>query len=275
MKRLFTTLTLLMASLTTLSAQEIANDNTIILDKTGENRITIINEDTIKFKIGGKEFQMTTEPETTEQQSERKSYATIPSLGAIELGVNTMINTDYSMYTNEEAEMMKFGNRKSTYVALNIFTENFRLNEQGSLSVDMGIGIAWENYVFAGNYSMRYSDVDGMMHPITLDGDIKKSKLMARYLHMPALLNYSYKNKFFIAAGINLDVLIGTRFKQKEPKVVYKSETITLEPIQLGATVRVGTNSFYGFVNWSPMEMFKANTGPCGQRVSAGIGLSF
>ena len=273
MKRLFTTLAILMTSLTALNAQEIANDNTIILDKTGENRITIINEDTIKFKIGGKEFQMTTEPKTTEQQSERKSYATIPSLGVIELGINTMINTDYSMYTPEEAEMMKFGNRKSTYVAMNIFTENFRLNKQGSLSVDMGLGIAWENYVFAGNYSMRYSD--GMMRPITLDSKVEKSKLMARYLHMPALLNYSYKNKFFIAAGVNLDVLIGTRFKQKDPKIVHKSETVTLEPVQLGATLHIGTNSFYGFINWSPMEMFKANTGPGGQRVSAGLGLNF
>lgn len=273
MKRLFTTLTILMVSLTALSAQEIANDNTIILDKTGENRITIINEDTIKFKIGGKEFQMSTEPEAKAQQDERKSYATIPALGVIELGINTMINTDYSMYTPEEAEMMKFGNKKSTYVALNIFSENFRLNKRGSLSVDMGVGIAWENYVFAGDYSMRYSD--GMMRPIKLDGNVEKSKLMVRYLHMPALLNYSYKNKFFIAAGVNLDVLIGSHFKQKDPKVAYKSETITLEPIQLSTTVRIGTDSFYGFMNWSPMEMFKAGTAPRGQRVSAGIGLNF
>lgn len=273
MKRLFTTLTILMVGLTTLNAQEIANDNTIILDKTGENRITIINEDTIKFRIAGREFQMSTEPEAKTQQNERKSYATIPALGAIELGINTMINTDYSMYTPEEAEMMKFGNRKSTYVAMNLFTENLRLTKTGSWSVDMGVGIAWENYVFAGNYSMRYSD--GMMRPIKLDSNVEKSKLMVRYLHMPALLNYSYKNKFFIAAGVNLDVLIGSHFKQKDPKIAYKSETITLEPIQLSTTVRIGTDSFYGFMNWSPMEMFKAGTAPRGQRVSAGIGLNF
>ena len=273
MKRLFTTLTILMAGLTTLHAQEIANDNTIILDKTGENRITIINEDTIKFRIAGREFQMSTEPEAKTQQNERKSYATIPALGAIELGINTMINTDYSMYTPEEAEMMKFGNRKSTYVVMNLFTENLRLTKTGSWSVDMGVGIAWENYVFAGNYSMRYSD--GMMRPIKLDSNVEKSKLMVRYLHMPALLNYSYKNKFFIAAGVNLDVLIGSHFKQKDPKIAYKSETITLEPIQLSTTVRIGTDSFYGFMNWSPMEMFKAGTAPRGQRVSAGIGLNF
>jgi hypothetical protein len=273
MKRLLTTLTLLVASLTMLSAQEIANDNTIILDKTGENRITIINQDTIKFRIGGREFQMCTEPLTKAQQQEKERYATIPSLGTLELGINSMYNTDYSMYTPEEAEKMQFGNKKSRYVALNIFTENFRLNKRGSLSVDMGLGIAWENYVFAGKYSMRYDG--GIMKPIDLENTVTKSKLMAAYFHMPILLNWTYKNKFFIAAGVNLDVLINTRLKQKDPKVVNNSENVTLEPIQIGTTVRVGTNSLYGFVNWSQMEMFKAKTGPGGKRISAGIGLNF
>ena len=113
------------------------------------------------------------------------------------------------------------------------------------------------------------------MRPIELSSTVTKSKLMARYLHMPALLNYTYKNKFFIAAGVNLDVLIGTRLKQKNPKVVYKSETVTLNPIQLGYTVHIGTEKLYGFINYSPMEMFKSDTGPRGNRTSAGIGFAF
>lgn len=271
MKRLFTTLTILMAGLTTLHAQEIANDNTIILDKTGENRITIINEDTIKFRIAGREFQIKSDLEDI--INENKNYATITSLGAIELGLNTFVNTDYSMYTPEEATMMQFGNRRSTYVAMNFFTENLRLNKTGSWSVDMGVGVAWENYVFAGDYSIRYSE--GMMRPITLDSNVKKSKLMARYLHMPVLLNYSYKNKFFIAAGVNLDISIGTRLKQKDPKIVYKKEVVTLNPIQVSGTLRIGTEDLYGFINYTPMEMFKTGTGPRGQRLSAGLGLNF
>lgn len=272
MKKFFTTLTLLAASLATLSAQEIANDSTIIFGKDGQNRMTIINNETVKFKIAGKEFQIMADSEVATKK-EKIEYATISSLGAIELGINTMVNTDYSMYTPEEATMMQFGNRKSTYVAMNLFTENLRLTKTGSFSIDMGLGLAWENYVFAGNYSMRYTD--GMMRPIELDPGIKKSKLMARYLHMPALLNYSYKNKFFIAAGVNLDVLIGTRLKHKDPKIVYKSETVTIAPIQVSGTMRVGTDRLYGFINYSPMEMFKSSTGPGGQRLSAGLGLNF
>ena len=272
MKKFFITLTLLMASLATLSAQEIANDSTIIFGKTGQNRMTIVNNETVKFKIAGKEFQIKADSEVAPKK-EKIEYATISSLGAIELGINTMVNTNYSMYTPQEATMMQFGNRKSTYVAMNLFTENLRLTKTGSFSVDMGVGLAWENYVFAGDYSMRY--IDGIMQPIQLDSGVKKSKLMARYLHMPALLNYSYKTKFFIAAGVNLDVLIGTRLKQKDPKVVHKSETVTLAPIQVGGTLRIGNDDFYGFINYSPMEMFKSGTGPYGQRLSAGLGLNF
>lgn len=272
MKRLFTTLTILMVSIATLHAQDVVDDNTIVIGNNGKNQITIVDEDTIKFKIAGKEFQMSSES-ITEQMKEKERYATISSLGALELGINTLAFADYSMYTPEEAVMMQFGNIKSTYVACNIFTENFRLNKSGSFSVDMGVGIAWENYVFAGDYSMRYQD--GMMYPIALKSSVKKSKLMARYLHLPMLLNYSYKNKFFIAAGANLDVSIGTRLKHKDPKIVYKSETVTLNPIQLGGTLRIGTNTFYGFINYSFMEMFKTNKGPGGQRLSAGLGLNF
>lgn len=271
MKKFITTLTLIVVSLTTLHAQESNNDNTITFGKEGQNRISIVNEDTINFKIAGKEFQMSGDPK--KEQVENKNHGSISSLGIIELGINMLTNTDYSMYDPQGATMMQFGNKKSTYVALNIFTDNFRLNRTGSLSVDMGVGIAWENYVFAGDYSMRY--IDGMMRPIALDSGVKKSKLMARYLHMPVLLNYTHKNKFFIAAGVNLDVSIGTRLKHKEPKIVYKKEIVTLNPIQVGGTLRIGNDWFYGFINYSFMDMFKPQTGPGGQRLSAGLGLNF
>ena len=271
MKRLFTTLTLLIVSLTALHAQEV-DESSIAFGQNKQNKITI-TDDNICFKIAGKELQFSSYSNSSECKKEKQEVNSLEAIHAWEIGINVLANADYSMYTPEDAIMMQFGNRKSTYVALNIFSENIKLNRSGSLSIDMGAGIAWENYVFAGDYSMRYQD--GMMRPITLDSKVTKSKLMARYLHMPALLNYTYKSKFFIAAGVNLDVLIGTRLKHKEPKTVYKLETVTLNPIQLGYTIHIGAEKIYGFINYSPMEMFKSGTGPRGNRVSAGIGFAF
>lgn len=271
MKRLFTTLTLLIATITTLHAQEV-DESSITFGQNKQNKITI-SDDNIYFKIAGKELQFSSDSNSNDCKKGKQKGNSLEAIHAWEIGINVLTNADYSMYTPEESVMMQFGNRKSTYVALNIFSENIKLNRSGSLSIDMGAGIAWENYVFAGNYSMRYQEA--MMRPIELSSTVTKSKLMARYLHMPALLNYTYKNKFFIAAGVNLDVLIGTRLKQKNPKVVYKSETVTLNPIQLGYTVHIGTEKLYGFINYSPMEMFESGTGPRGNRTSAGIGFAF
>jgi hypothetical protein len=272
MKRIFTTLAILFATIATAQAQE-SDDRTIAFGQNKQNQITL-EEDKINLKIAGKELSLSSNDKAVKVlKYGDSSYGSISSLGVIELGLNTLAMADYSIYSPEEATMMQFGNKKSTYVALNIFTDNYRLNKTGSFSVDMGVGIAWENYVFAGDYSMRY--IDGMMRPIALDSGVKKSKLMARYLHMPVLLNYTHKNKFFIAAGVNLDVSIGTRLKQKEPKIVYKKEIVTLNPIQVGGTLRIGNDWFYGFINYSFMEMFKPQKGPGGQRLSAGLGLNF
>lgn len=271
MKRLLTTLTLLITTLTTLLAQEV-DESSIVFGQNKQNKITI-SDDNIYFKIAGKELQFSSDITSSDCKPEKQQGSSLEAIHAWEIGINVLTNADYSMYSPENAAMMQFGNRKSTYVALNIFSDNIKLNRSGSLSIDMGAGIAWENYVFAGDYSMHYQS--GMMRPIPLDSKITKSKLMARYLHMPALFNYTYKNKFFIAAGVNLDVLIGTRLKYKEPKTVYKSETITLNPIQLGYTLHIGTEKLYGFINYSPMQMFKSGTGPGGNRTSAGIGFAF
>ena len=269
MKRFFTTLALIVTTLTTLYAQE-TDESSITFGQDKQNQITI-SEDNVYFKIAGKEFHFSSDSHNN--KSEKRQGNSLQAIQAFELGVNVLTNTDYSMYSPEETTMMQFGNRKSTYVALNVFSDNIKLTRSGSLSVDMGVGIAWENYVFAGDYSMRYHDC--MMRPIELTSSVTKSKLMARYLHMPMLLNWTYQDKFFIAAGVNLDVSIGTRLKQKNPKIVYKSENVTLNPIQLGYTLHIGTENLYGFINYSPMQMFKSGTGPGGNRTSAGIGFSF
>lgn len=189
----------------------------------------------------------------------------------IELGVNTIANQSYDLYTPEEAAMLPFS-RSSHYVALNPLTMSVALNKSRSLSFNMALGFAIENYKFAGKYSMKYDG--GIMRPIELEGNIKKSKLIATYLHFPFLLNYNFSRKFFIAAGVNLDILMNSKLFFKKPRTSIDGE-VTLNPVQVGATARIGWGKLYGFVNYSFMEMFKRDTGPGGNRLSAGIGLFF
>ncbi len=193
-------------------------------------------------------------------------------LALLEVGVNTLVNTDYSMYSKEEAAMLPFGNRKSVYFAINLLSMDVALNKRGTWSFNMGFGFSCERYTFAGPYSMQY--VDGMMRPTRLEGNIKKSQLGVDYIHMPFLINWNFSKKFFVAAGVNLDIGMNDFLRYKKPLTTI-ARTVTINPIQLGATVRMGYGKLYGFVNYSFMEMFKSGTGPKANRFSAGVGLFF
>lgn len=193
-------------------------------------------------------------------------------LALLEVGVNTLVNTDYSMYSKEEAAMLPFGNRKSVYFAINLLSMDVALNKRGTWSFNMGFGFSCERYTFAGPYSMQY--VDGMMRPTRLEGNIKKSQLGVDYIHMPFLINWNFSKKFFVAAGVNLDIGMNDFLRYKKPLTTI-ARTVTINPIQLGATARMGYGKLYGFVNYSFMEMFKSGTGPKANRFSAGVGLFF
>ena len=127
MKRFFITLSLIFAALTTLHAQE-TNDNTITFGQKMQNTINL-EDNKIKLKIAGKQLSLSSDEKAIKALKYAESGESISSLGVIELGINTLAKADYSMYSPEDALMMQFGNRKSVYVAMNFFTENFRLNK--------------------------------------------------------------------------------------------------------------------------------------------------
>ena len=190
----------------------------------------------------------------------------------IEIGANTLVDTDYSMYSPEDAAAMMFGNRESVSATFNFGVINVPLNPRRTLVASMAIGMAQENYSFASNHTLEYRD--GMMYPVALDAKTKKSKLMVTYLHLPFVLDWNIKSDFFISAGVNLDILGGSALKYKFPKTTVKN-IATLNPIQVGVTARLGWKRLYAFANYAFVDMFKEGTGPRGKRLSAGMGFWF
>ena len=284
MKRLLILLSILLSA-TIVTAQE-QEKSTLYIDQSGENSVTT-NNGALLLNIAGLNLEFGDKKETLEPNYgtytsksgkvnlsySGSSKTSIDHIALIELGTNVLANADYSLYTPEEAVMLPFGNRKSVYCAINLITMSAALTKNRALGFEMGFGFGIENYAFAGKYSMEYRE--GMMHPIALEGDqIKKSQLQLSYIHMPFLLNWNIKHKFFIAAGVNLDIGIGSALRYKKPRTII-SGTVTVNPIQVGATARIGYGKLYGFVNYSFMEMFKRGTGPGGNRLSAGVGLFF
>lgn len=191
-------------------------------------------------------------------------------LAAIEIGSNIFSFTDYSAYSPEEAAQLAFTRSKSTYLAVNLLTMNVALNRSRSLVFSTAFGFACDNYTFAGNYTME--NRDGMMHAMALDPSIKKSKLTTSCFHFPLVFDWNIGRGWFISAGANVDILLGSALVYKKPKTTIEGVT-TLNPVQVSITARFGWRRLYGFVNYSPIGMFKSGTGPKIHRMSIGVGI--
>lgn len=289
MRQLILILSALLISSSFAWSQEVTieNDESVIyLDSKGANTVSA-NDGKLslmlngtRFNIGQSKKQEETTGTTSISRSPRKAYFGLFGIGsphfnhiaAFEIGVNTFVGTDYSMYSAEEANQLMYSNKKAVNFTFNVGNFNVPLNPRRSLVLSGAFGFTYDNYTFVDNYTMEYRD--GMMHSVALDGNIKKSKMVATYFHMPVMIDLNLGKNFFISAGVNLDVLIGSHLKYKFPKTTI-DDTITLNPVQFGITGRVGWRRLYGYVNYSFIDMYKKGTGPGGKRLSAGVGVWF
>ena len=291
MKRLLIIFTLLLTA-TTLRAQQTENsdcESVIYLDSRKENSISSSNGklslmlNGTRFEIGNKEEQKTESTNIKKIKTTKNSsnvYFGLFGIGAPrfnhfsawEIGSNIFTGLSYDGYTKEEANALTFSSRKAVCVTMNVGSLNVPLTKNRSLVASLAFGFTWENYTIAGNYTMEYRE--GMMRPLAVDANLKKSKMVASYFHVPLTLDWNIKDGFFISAGVNLDILMGSHLKYKFPKTKIKDE-ITLNPVQVGFTARIGWKRIYVFTNYAFNEAFKTGTGPKANRFSVGMGIGF
>jgi hypothetical protein len=113
-----------------------------------------------------------------------------------------------------------------------------------------------------------------MMRPVELDEGTKISKFNTVYFHIPMMLDWNIKHNFFISAGVNVDILMGTGTKYKFPRTTINDKA-TVNPVQVGATAHIGWKRLYGYANYSFVDLFREGTGPKGKRLSVGLGIWF
>ena len=285
MKRLFTLISIALLAIGVAHAQEnttASNENVVYLDSDGNNTISS-NNGNLSITLNGSRFEIGNGKiehiETTTKQPQRAYFGLFgcdsPSfnhLAFFEIGANMLIGADYSMYSPEDANALMFSSTKNINYTFNVGTLNVPLNQKRSLVFSMAFGFTFDDYTFNDNYTFKC--IDGMMRPVALEGNIKKSKFSTSYFHLPLMLDWNIKHNFFIAAGVNLDILMTTNTKYMFPRTTVQ-EKATVSPIQVGATARIGWKRLYGYVNYSFIDLFREGTGPEGKRLSAGVGIWF
>ena len=289
MKRLLLILTLCLVASYNTTAQESSEQTIISLDSDGDNIVTIA-DNRLSFMLNGKRIDIgakethnavSQEPTATNTSQQRNpvyyGFAGIgcPSFNHIalfEVGSALISGLNYNMYSPEDAKALAFNSSKSVRWTINLGTLNYALNKKRSLILSSAFGFTVDYYRFANNYTMQNSD--GMMYPVELGDDIKKSQLYACYFHIPVYLDMTSRRGFFFSLGVNLDILMGDQLQYKLPKTIICDE-VTLNPVDFGVTARIGWKRLYAYFNYSCVNLFKEGTGPAGRRMSAGAGIWF
>lgn len=308
MKQLFTFI--LCAAITlNLSAQT----DTTKVNLVKKNVVTVIeNDDKVHVTVGeGKGIEVITDDwgDTTHVRVGRRTFKVIdgingtyvkvekekkhqkwggrfnPHWAGLEVGVNIMTNTDYSIYNgdyNESRDYLDLNPGKSLSWNLNIMEFAFK-NERKTFGVVTGLGFSFNDYAFNDPFTIQKENESGIIVPLLLpnnnDGQsIKKSKLHVNYITAPLLLEVKTplrmgSSRLYLAGGVIGSLYLGshTKYKYYKGGKEKSKNNYHINQWKYELTGRIGFGDFCVFANYSMTNLFKDGKGPGAQPLLIGI----
>ncbi|QIA06507.1 outer membrane beta-barrel protein [Draconibacterium halophilum] len=213
-----------------------------------------------------------------------------PHWAGLEVGVNIMTGTDYSIYDNNpefnnyDGDFLDLNPGKSLTWNLN-FAEFAFKNERKTFGVVTGLGISFNDYTFNDQVTIEKYNEDGIIVPVNLPNDndghsIKKSKLHVNYITAPLMLEVKTplrmgSSRLYLAGGVIGSLYLGSHTKYKYYKGgKEKSKSgYNINQWKYELTGRIGFGDFCVFANYSMTSLFKDGRGP--EAYPLMIGVSF
>jgi len=259
--------------------------------KVGEDRgvevITNQRGDTTSIRIGNRNFNVidgnngTKIHVTREERNKRKNYGKFNGhWGGLELGVNTFLTSDYSMYDGlGYGEFFDINHAKSLTFNFN-FAEYAFTNERNTFGLVTGLGFSSMDFRFDQPMTVAKASGSGMLVPIDLEpAGFKKSKLNVSYLTAPLILEIATplrmnQHRLTLGAGVIGGLNIGSRTKIKTSDGITKDRrNFNVNPFKYELTGRIGLGELCIFANYGMTPIFKEGKGP--ELVPITVGISF
>src|SRR5574344_446858 len=256
----------------TANAQEVQNRDTVI--SYSDIKITSASNSDFIIQVGGHDLTFGRRGDNSFQSCnigvrKRKNYLSF--CNNIRLGFNTLVNTDYSKYAPEQNDFLDLKGGKSIHFGMDIANIGLQLDKRGDIYLAVGVSINCDNYTFGNNITLKR--INGVIIPVELDKDYKKSKLTATYFGIPVYLTFRPYHKVKIALNGYADFLTNAHTKYKTPK--HKSNISGLNPVQLGIGGSFTYSGFGVYVKYSLTPLFKSESGPEAHLLSAGVVIGF
>lgn len=237
---------------------------------------TITTPDTTRITIGDKKVIIIDEGEIKIKRSD--GYVKGHWAG-FEMGINLLMDDNFSTDTPEGYDFLKLKESKSVAVNLNLIDHEVKLHGRHIMFIT-GLGFSWNNYRFS---SDLYLDPESSkVQPVNDSLTYAKNKLVVSYLNVPLLFEFNTseyrKHSVHFAFGAIVGLRLGSHVKlvredgnDRYKKKIYDS--FNLNPMKYDATVRLGFRNFTVFGNYSLGNLFKSSKDPELHPLTVGIRL--
>jgi len=200
-----------------------------------------------------------------------------PHWAGLEVGVNIMTGSDYSVYDgqyDQYGDFMDLDPGKSLSWNLNIMEFAFK-NERKTFGVVTGLGFSFNDYAFSDPITLEKEGTTlPMTIPVALEPNagnqsVKKSKLHVNYITVPLMLEVKTplrmgSSRLYLAGGVIGSLYLGSHTKYKFYQGdKYKSKgNYNINQWKYELTGRIGFGDFCVFANYSMTSLFKNGRGP-------------
>jgi hypothetical protein len=185
-----------------------------------------------------------------------------------ELGINTLVDKDFSSNLPGRYDYLNLREEKSIAVNFNLVDYQLKLYRRNIMLVT-GLGFSYNNYRFKSD-SYLAPNVN-QLSAITDSLNLKKNKLVVSYVNVPLLIEFntssSPKKTVHLATGVIAGVKIDSHVKvireignNETKSKIY--DDFNLNPFRLDATVRLGFRNMTIFGSYGLVSLFKENKGP-------------
>lgn len=231
---------------------------------------------TLKLGIEGISFEPdTVVKETVHYHSavsvKKKEKSTAIYIGNYKSSSIRLFEYGWNMVERDNpGDFFELNNWKSQQVTINPF--NMSITNAGrNVGLSMALGLRFNNYRFMDPVTME--KVGGVVTPVPILKDIKKSKFTTAALHIPAEFTIGKPSRFAVSVGGFADIVCRSHTKIKY--VGGNKDKVWNFPvnfIQYGFSARVSCKYVSLYCNWYPQGLFKSGKGPKMEVWSIGIG---
>ncbi|MFC2114626.1 GIN domain-containing protein [Bacteroidota bacterium] len=233
-------------------------------------------KETVNFKIGGYNFDITEDEGVAGKNKEQKNHKEkeeefeYKSWAGIGFGINGYLNPMNSTEVPLNYNFLDLNYGIPVGVELNLFEKDIPIIDE-YVQIVTGLGFDFTNYRFSNNTRLLYNP-DSIAGIIDSQLQYSKTKLRVTYLTLPVLLelntNKNPKKALHISAGILIGYNLNTKSKivyvqDGNKKKVKTKEDYHINPLRYGLTGRIGIGENVAlYANYAFSPLFLEGEGP-------------